>query len=520
MTAIKNVADFLLDCKDPDRLAIRTLETDFTYGELQAACAEFAACLSGAGCRGGDRVILLSGNSFHWAAAYLGILHGGMICVPLSPSISAEELRYVIENTEARFAFLQTQLRPRHSATLAAASVTAYHEAARWQTGYFQRGPAIATQRLEAPAPQEDLSHLAALMFTSGSTGLPRAVMVSHENIVANTTSIVASVGLQEDDRMMVVLPFHYCFGTSLLHTYLKAAGTLVIDTRFTYPEVVLDRMELTECTSFAGVPSHYQILLRNSSLARRHLPALRSFLQAGGHLAPSFLEQLQRAEPHARIFVMYGQTEATARLACLPPEFLTAKSGSVGKAIPGVTLRVMDESGAEARQGEIGEIVAEGANVTCGYWRAPEETAQSFRNGKLYTGDLAKTDEEGFIYIVDRAREFIKCGGTRISCRQLEDRLLDCEELSEAAVIGMPDDILGEAVRAFVVPREAHSEGLAERMRDFCKAAFPHSLVPKEIVVLKALPRNSSGKVLRAQLKMSPIDAQFTPTANAPATR
>lgn len=497
-----NAAEYLLAGKSPDRVAIRLLDADFTYGDLRFASSEFASCLLQAGGAKGDRVILLSGNSFHWAAAYLGILRAGMVCVPLPGNISAPELSYILQNCEARFAFLQTHLKAKHGGTLAAASVTTYSESEPWHIGYFQRGPAIVERKTQSSTSEESLGDLAALMFTSGSTGQPRGVMVSHANIVANTASIITTLRLSEDDRVMTILPFHYCFGASLLHSYLRVGATLVIDTRFSYPEAVLGHMQNSECTTFAGVPSHYQILLRNSSFIRKSFPSLRSLLQAGGHLPPSFLRQLQEVLPQARIFVMYGQTEATARLACLPPELLAARPGSIGKAIFGVTLRVLNEFGEETVPGEVGEIVAEGENIARGYWRAPEETAHTFRNGALHTGDLATVDKDGFLYVVDRAKEFVKCGGTRVSCRQLEDRLLECEDLLEAAVVGTPDDILGEAIRAFVVPRLGHEGGLEDRLRLFCKANIRHPLCPRDIVVLDTLPKNSSGKVLRSQLR------------------
>jgi acyl-CoA synthetase (AMP-forming)/AMP-acid ligase II len=198
----------------------------------------------------------------------------------------------------------------------------------------------------------------------------------------------------------------------------------------------------------------------------------------------------------------MYGQTEATARLSYVPPELLEKKMGSIGKGIPGVKLRVLNESGDEVRPGEVGEIVAEGENIARGYWRAPQESATSFRDGRLYTGDLATVDDDGFIYIVDRAKDFLKCGGTRVSCRQLEERILEFEGLVEAAVIGVPDEVLGEAVKVFVVPRNARSTGLEESLLRFCKACLPPQLVPREVVVLQGLPKNSGGKVLKQNLR------------------
>jgi len=247
-----------------------------------------------------------------------------------------------------------------------------------------------------------------------------------------------------------------------------------VVDSRFLYPETVLQRMIDTQCTGFAGVPSHFQILLNVSGLRKKALPHLRYVQQAGGHLAPVFVRELREALPGTQVFIMYGQTEATARLSYLPPEFLDTKLGSIGTGIPGVALQVLSESGAPVRPGEVGEIVAQGENVARGYWADPAESETTFRRGALHTGDLATVDEDGFIYVVDRAKDFLKCGGERVSCRQLEDQILASNELLEAAVIGIPDDVLGESVKLFVVPRAGTSEGLTERLHGFCKERLP----------------------------------------------
>jgi acyl-CoA synthetase (AMP-forming)/AMP-acid ligase II len=198
----------------------------------------------------------------------------------------------------------------------------------------------------------------------------------------------------------------------------------------------------------------------------------------------------------------MYGQTEATARLAYLPPEFMESKLGSIGVPIPGVTLSVLDESGKTVEPGQVGQIVAEGDNIALGYWNDPAETCSVFIDGKLYTGDLATVDQDGFIYIVDRAKDFLKCGGQRVSCQYLEDVLLECGMLVEAAVIGIPDAILGEAACAFVVPRERKANSISEQVHAFCRSRLQPTLLPKEVVVLDALPKNSSGKVLKQELR------------------
>lgn len=500
-----NVASFLLEGKDPDRIALQFVDREHTYGELVRASAGVSNYLLQRSGQKGDPVILVSDNSFFWVAAYLGILGAGLVCVPLPTSVSNEDFNYILQTTQSKNAFVQSGFAIRNAGQFRQMHLLADREIPRF--------PDLASQELFGKVLSETAAaqrlpwrvhpdELAALMFTSGSTGKPRGVMVSHANIMANTESIIQYLGLTAQDRIMTVLPFHYCFGTSLLHTHLRVGGSLVIDLRFMYPEKILGRMLETECTGFAGVPSHFQILLRSSSLRKKHFPFLRYVQQAGGHLAPSFVQELREALPQTQIFIMYGQTEATARLSYLPPEFLDTKQGSIGRGIPGVKLRVLRESGEEVTPGEVGEIVAEGRNIASGYWRSPQDSAASFRGGKLYTGDLATVDEDGFIYIVDRAKDFLKCGGKRVSCRQIEERLLENEDLLEAAVVGMPDEVLGEAVKAFVVPRNGNSDGLQERLRLFCKQRMSPQLIPQDIVVLRALPKNGAGKVLKRQLK------------------
>jgi long-chain acyl-CoA synthetase len=504
-TDTQNIAEFLLQGKQEARVVLWTINGEYTYGDLRLTSADVAKYLVAAGGRKGDRVILVDYNSFFWVAVYLGILRAGLVCVPLPPSLPSEDFDYIVQVTEPRFAFLQAGVIVRHGIQFQGLSLVTdcdLHKRPGLPLALSLAKLQASVTYSETTRPQVKVHDLAALMFTSGSTGRPRGVMVSHGNLRANTDSIVQYLSLTKNDRIMTVLPFHYCFGTSLLHTHLHVGGSLVLDSRFLYPEKVLERMEEIECTGFAGVPSHFQILLRKTNLRKHSFPHLRYVQQAGGHLAPKFIRELREALPHTQIFVMYGQTEATARLSYLPTNVLDTKLGSIGKGIPGVGLQVLDESGREVLPGEVGEIVAEGANVALGYWRAPGESAVSFRNGKLYTGDLATVDTDGFIYIVDRAKDFLKCGGKRISCRQVEERLLEFDGLLEAAVVGIPDDVLGEAVKAFVVACDGNSTALRERLRHFCRERLPFQFVPKEIVVLDFLPKNSAGKVLRQELK------------------
>lgn len=497
-----NVANFLLDGKEPSRTALLLLDRSYTYGDLRSSAAAVAHYLISEGGRKGDRVVLAGENSFFWVSAYLGTLLAGMVSVPVAPNTAPDDLEHIVRLTEPRFAFLQSKVALANAERFG--GVALITDAARAAAGLATSFDEVRGHALDprAEVPKVSSGELAAIIFTSGSTGKPRGVKISHGNIIANTESIIQYLQLSQTDRIMAVLPLYYCFGASLLHTHLRVGGSVVLDLRFMYPDTVLKRMAETECTGFAGVPSHYQILLRRSSLSRMSFPALRYVQQAGGHLAPVFVRELQVALPGTRIFLMYGQTEATARLSYLPPDMVSLKAGSIGKAVPGVRLRVMTPEGTDARPNEIGEIVAEGDNISLGYWRDPAETDATFRDGGLRTGDLATIDEDGFLYLVDRARDFIKCGGERVSCQAVEEQLLEFDDLLEAAVIGVPDEILGEAIKLFVVPRESGIPDLESRLRRFCKEQLPPRLNPKIIVVLNSLPKSSAGKVLKTTLR------------------
>ena len=489
-----NVCDYLLEGKRPEKAALLMERGQFTYGELRSLAHSYAERLLMQGGLKGDRAVLCADSGPFWAAAYLGTLRAGLVSVPIASKSTTADLDYILKTTEAAFVFAEGRYASRFNAVLPPERIIVPEE----NSNHLDY--AADTISIRSRAGDRDL---AALMFTSGSTGKPRGVMITHANIIANTESIIEYLNLTADDRIMAVLPFHYCFGASLLHTHLRVGGSVVVDSRFMYPEKVLQRMVETECTGFAGVPSHYQILLRRSHFPSMRFPKLRYVQQAGGPLAPAFIRELRDALPGKKIFVMYGQTEATARLSYLPPEFLDTKLGSVGKGIAGVQLSLLDEQGSSVKSGQVGQIVAEGENVAAGYWRDKEETAKSFKGGKLFTGDLATVDEDGFIFIVDRAKDFLKCGGKRVSCRSLENLILEHSSVLEAAVVGVPDETLGEAAVAYVVPRDPKVDPSPD-LNSHCRRHMPLSFVPRRFVMVKTLPKNSAGKVLKPLLKLA----------------
>ena len=305
----------------------------------------------------------------------------------------------------------------------------------------------------------------------------------------------------------MALLQFFYCFGTSLLHSHLRAGGSIVMATSFVYPELVLNQMQAAACTGLAGVPSTYQTLLRNSTFPQRQFPSLRKLQQAGGKLQPVLIQELITAVPQAKVYVMYGQTEATARLSYLPPELLGPKLGSIGKGIPGVTLKVIGEDGQPVKPGDVGEIFAWGDNVSPGYWNDLDASAEKFVAGSLRTGDLATVDDEGYIFIVDRKADFIKSFGFRVSSQRVEECILEIRDVVGAAVIGEPDLVRGEAIWAFVVPRTG-TNLTKDDIQTHCASRMANYMVPKEVVFLERLPMNAHGKIVKNELRRMAAEA------------
>ncbi|HVV70313.1 MAG TPA: AMP-binding protein [Verrucomicrobiae bacterium] len=490
-----NVAQLIISAGEESAAAVLHGNLVLTYGELRRGVNQTAADLLARGFRTGERVGLYAENSPFFVITYLGIISAGLVAVPFQTEIDPDTALAIVADTEMRAMFVSKRQASRVRAWAEQAGLTILTEGAESKS----------LAGVPPPLPDIDPSNdLAAIMFTSGSTGAPKGVMVSHRNIESNTRDIASYMGLGPHDRVMVVLPFHYCFGTSLLHTHLFSGASLVLNNNFRlYPETVLQEMIAKSCTGLAGVPSTYQILLRKSRLKELSFPKLRWLQQAGGKLANAYIREIRQAFPEVRFFLMYGQTEGTARLSFLPPEHLEGKFGSIGRGLPSTRLEVVKADGTNVRPGseEIGEIVATGPNITLGYWKDPAESSQYFRNGKLHTGDIARVDADGFIFIVERAREMIKSGGNRVSAKEIEDTIAEIPEVVEVAVIGCPHDLLGEAIKAFVVEKVPGTLK-AEQVRAHCRNRLPPYKVPEEVVFRPNLPHNSAGKVIKQQLK------------------
>jgi long-chain acyl-CoA synthetase len=483
-----NTADYLLARCSPDDVALVDSGRSFTYRELQEAAAKIAGVLAARHLPAGSRVAIIGPNSLFWVAGYLAAMKLNHVAVPLSPKTPLPELR-------------------RQAQAVNCAAVLIDDRCSSQCSPAFDADRLIGEEAVDAPidaywpdATSTPADTDAALMLTSGSTARPKVVRVTHRNIQANTESIISYLALTPADRALVILPFFYCYGASLLHTHLRVGARLVLCNSFVFPETALDTLEREQCTIFAGVPSSFHLLLRAGSFAQRALPSLRLIQQAGGRLSPKLIDELLVAKPRARLFVMYGQTEATARLSYLPPELLAAKRGSIGKGIPGVDLRVLGEDGKPTPPGTPGEIYARGANISPGYLDDPQASADKFTSEGLRTGDLAVQDEDGFIFIVGRREDFIKSWGHRVSAGQVEEAALAMDGVLGAAAVGVPDDRAGEAV-TLVVEKRTDARITPVDVSAHCSGRLPPHMVPRSVRIVDALPLTANGKVDKAAL-------------------
>ena len=487
-----------------------------TYGQVAAAAHRTARLLRDLGVKPGDRVAILAHNGLPYVQAWFGALAVGAIAVPINTATDAASLAAAIEDAGARVLVVG----PRLERVVIAAGERLAGLAAVVAAGPAAARPAIAAA-LGGPGvvPLADADGLspeplgiaiddaapAAIIYTSGSTGRPRGAVLAHRAIVANTRSILAYLPLSADDRVLVVLPFHYVYGKSLLTTATAVGATLVIENRFQYPAVALDTLAAEACTGLAGVPSTFAILVHRAGLAGRavQLPALRWVTQAGGGMSPALTRALVDALPGRRIHVMYGATEASARLAQLPPDELPDAIGSIGRAIPGVELTVRRPDGTPCDDDEVGELFARGDNLMTGYWNDPEETARVLGPHGYATGDLARRDAAGRLWLVGRQKDLLKVGGHRVASREIEDAIAEHPEVLDVAVIGVPDELLGDRLVAFVVPRAgAHLD--AKALGAFLQDRVASYKIPDRVEVRDDLPRGSSGKVQKDVLRRS----------------
>lgn len=491
---MSNIFSFLQNSASlyPDKLYIIDKEKNYTYSEINNKTNVMAGIMYNAGVKNGDRVLIYLDNSAEYIAAYFGTLLLNAIIVPINKNISLESIQYIIEDTSPSFIITSSvfMLRLQGKVDFKKSNMIDIYEV--WETEAIHNPdfPWILAEDDDRPA---------LLLYTSGTTRMPKGVTLTHKNLSANTGSIVQYLGLTEEDSLLAIVNFSYSYGNSLLLTHTKVGCTIIIENRVSYPFIVLEQLYTSKASGFSTVGSYINILLKQEGLRDFHFKYLRYITFAGESTNFEDIKKLKDIAPHLVIFVMYGQTEASARLSYLEPDLIFKKVGSIGKGIPGVTLKVVTEDGMEAQVGEIGEIIASGDNIMKEYWNNKEETKSVIKDGWLYTGDLAVIDEDGYIYVKGRKDDIIKYFGHRISPVEIEAAINSCENVLESAVVGI-ENSNGKQIKAVVVPKN----GLAsiEDINAHIRKLLPAFKRPHIIELVNELPRTSNGKIKRSKLR------------------
>ncbi|MEE9442358.1 MAG: class I adenylate-forming enzyme family protein [candidate division Zixibacteria bacterium] len=510
----------------PNKIAITHGDNSISYRDLIGTVVTLSEYLKSSQIPAGSCVSILYENSIEYIVSFFAITAADLIPVPLDTSLKPDKFNFILHDCGAKGLIIQKKYTRHIDRIIDSDSPVELVISDRKMdlSSLGKRTELLSdilgnseiktdfesfTGDMDNKLPNESLTHtaigntpheLAAIFYTSGSTGTPKGVMLSHRNLLSNTLTTVEYLELTSDDSIIVILPFYYIYGNSLLLTHILAGGRVVIDNRFAFPQVVLETMAEEKVTGFSGVPSNFMILLNNPNFSSDKFPALRYLTQAGGAMAPEVIRKVMNVFSGKQIFIMYGQTEASPRVTYLPLDMLEKNVGSIGIPLPGVTVQIIGENGQEVPIGDVGEIVVSGDCVMMGYRNQPEEQAEVLKDGKLFTGDLARRDENGLIYIVSRKKEIIKVGGNRVSAREVEEKLLEHPGVSEAAIIGVSDEILGEAIKAIIVIKENQSIETKE-IQDFCKAHLAMHKVPKYVEFLDALPKYQSGKINKQAL-------------------
>lgn len=486
----------------PDALAIEHRDASLTRGDLEKAMMEVAGALEGIELRRGARVAILLPKSIHECVAILAISRADGVFVPINPLLTAEQIRHILRDCGARV--LITDAR-RHD-TLGAAidglvdhvllvdADTSNHPQVRPFRG--QAGIGRASRRIG--------QDLAAILYTSGSTGSPKGVMLSHANLLAGARIVSAYLGISAQDRILSLLPFSFDYGLNQFLTCLEQGATLVLGQFHTGDDIVR-MLRDHRITGLAGVPTVWAILTRMApSLRKATPPHLRYITNSGGALPVATIHQLRGLLPRTDIFLMYGLTEAF-RSTYLPPEEIDRRPDSIGRAIPECEIFVVTPEGRRALPGETGILVHRGPTVSLGYWNRPEDTARVLRPNPLiephqgadivcYSGDLVREDSDGFFYFVGRDDAMIKSAGYRISPTEVEEALMASGAFAQVAAIGLPDPFAGQYVHAVGI-----AAGVRREIPHIIAAAaerLPAYMVPRSVEFVDDLPLSPNGKV------------------------
>jgi len=480
--------------RNKDSVAVSDDSGDINYGDLNEQVSRIGYALRQQGIKHGHRVALLIENSIEYVIAFYAIWKVGGIVVALNPQSTQSELSKILQHSTASCFIVQ----PQNQINIDALSALDINfitlgdlktdNSLCWQDA-LNMGIELSWCDAVPDTPAQ-------IIFTSGTTGNPKGVLLTHGSLYCNTTDITKYLELTEKDSIVNVLPFHYSYGNSVLHTHISVGGKLILKGNLAYPQEITNYLRSENASGFSGVPSTYSLLLKHSDWAKES-PNLRYMTQAGGPMGVALTQQLLDAShPETQLFVMYGQTEASARISWLPPEKLADKLGSVGIPLEHVQWQIRNEAGEPVRPGTQGEVYVCGDNIMRGYWQNEAATKAVLINGWLKTGDIGWLDPEGYLFLVGRNNDMIKVGAHRINPLEIEEVIKTIDSVIECAVVGCDDDILGQRLKVLVVGEKSKQQML--EIKRACKEQLPPFKIPRDIEYLTELPKTASGKIKR----------------------
>jgi amino acid adenylation domain-containing protein len=514
ISAVPLLHDYLIASAKrlPDKVAVVCGEERVTYAELDRRSNALANTLEEQGVARGDRVLVFADNTVEAVVSFWAALKANAIVSPINPLTKADKLNYYLNDcraaallTEAALTPVFSQAKSQHLKLVVCSGAVDAEKTKGlpmmdWATALLADGSAPPRRRAI------DID-LAAIIYTSGSTGDPKGVMLTHRNMLTACTSIATYLRVQEDEVILGVLPLAFDYGLYQMIMAFREGARLVLERSFTFPTRVLEKVVKEGVTGFPGVPTVYAIMAEMKTLKDYDFSKIRYVTNTAAALPVKHITMLRDLFPKARVYSMYGLTECK-RCTYLPPEDIDRKPTSVGIAIPNTELWLVNEEGVRITEpNQVGQLVIRGATVMRGYWEKPEATAKKLKPGPLpgelvlHTGDFCRLDEEGYLYFVGRMDDIIKSRGEKVAPKEVESALMNVQGVKEAAVVGVADEILGQAVKAFVVLEQGVS--LSEKdLQKECQKRLEGFMVPKYIVFLPDLPKTTTGKIKKTDLR------------------
>ena len=497
-----------------DKVALVASGRRLTFAELEVLSDRIAAALNDGGIKRGDRVLIFMDNCWEAVVSIFAVLKAGAVFSPVNPSTKSEKLAYVARNCRAAAILTQGRLLPVVIEAVKSCEAVPLMMVANAGKGGLPDGYASFEAACETPRapPRSGINlDLAMLIYTSGSTGFPKGVMMTHQNIEAAATSITTYLGNTSDDVILAVLPISFDYGLYQVLMAAKLGATLVLEKSFAFPQAILNRIAEEKVTGFPLVPTMAALLLQMKDLRPGEYATLRYITNTAAALPPAHIARLQELFPTTTLFSMYGLTECK-RCTYLPPAELTRRPESVGIAILGTEAYIVGDDGFPLPFGSTGELIIRGPHVMKGYWENPSATAKALRPGPLphemvlYTGDLFRSDEEGFLYFVGRKDDIIKTRGEKVSPKEVEKVLYALSGVREAAVVGVPDPVLGLAIKAVVALDTFAALSAADVIRH-CARHLEDFMVPKLVEFRDQLPKSENGKIARRQIEAESLE-------------